>query len=519
MMSLLLVLAFVQDTVSEFKLERYVPKNWDLYVEIDGVENLVGDYKASKTGALVADALKAVKDQTGADPLGQFQHNLGVSVEELAGLVKGQLAMALSVRLRGGANVVVTADCRSTENAQKLAALIGARLPNGKEIQVGDVMGTGSKEGPTVAAAGPVVYLGSTWETCKEFVNKRTSESSNVIGDEETFKKAREAAGAGPGGVFAWANLGKFTPFLAFAPADAKDAIEKSGLAGLKGYAASIRFEGGRVVQRHILQAGDKPGGLLGELLSIEDKAASLKAAPKETAAGIYLSKEFVGILQRLGKLARDASGGAMDPEAERIFAPILGTATSLGVEAVKGGDSFSFVFYSTAAVEVVENLLDLTAVLQVMTEDKEVDGATITKVHLPDNNEFPFTGVGVTDDRAYLALDIGPIEAVHKAIKSRGATLADDDEVKALGDVEGAAVIYLDFAKAAEIVKSVVEKTPAMKAGAEKIDVVVKLLARAGRSVEIIRAKDGALIIESRSTTGLSVLTALAAAAIAGNR
>ncbi len=195
MMSLLLALTLVQDTVSDYKLERHLPKNWDAFVEIDGVEKFVADYNASKTSGLVKDALAAVKEQGGPDVLGLFEHNLGVTPEDLAGLIKGQLAAGFQFQLRGGASVIITADCRSAENAKKLVDLIANRLPNAKEIDVDDLKGMGSKEGPTVVAAGPVVYMGNTWATVKELVGKRAVDASKPIADEDVFTKARTASG------------------------------------------------------------------------------------------------------------------------------------------------------------------------------------------------------------------------------------------------------------------------------------------------------------------------------------
>lgn len=510
--------AAAQDTVVEFKLERHLPKNWDAFIEINGVEKFVEGFKASKTNDLVKAALAAVAEQGGPDVPALFEQNFGTTPEELAGFVKGQLAVGLQIRLREGLGVIATADCRTEENARKLFDLIVKRFPNAEAVDIDDLKGMKAPNGATIVAAGPVVWMGSTWKTAKDFVGRRQVGASKPIGDDDVFKKARESAGAAPGGLFAWANLGKFTPFLALAPDEAKDLVEKSGVTALTGYAASVRFDGGRVIQRHILQAGEKAGGLLGDLLAMEDRAAGLAATPKDTAAAVHLSKTFVGIVQRVIQLARDASGGEMEPELERILAPVLTEAVPFAAKIVKGGEGFAMVFDGAAAVEVFKNLLDLALVNQVMTDDKEVDGATISTLLVPDG-DFPFKAVGTTKERAYLGFDAALVEGVHKAINAGGANVAGDADVKALvegGSAEGVLVAYVDFALVDEVVNAFAERIG--RAGLGKAEAAaMKVLGSAGRSVDIVRVDHGSLIIESRSTTGLSLLTTVGAAAVAG--
>lgn len=472
-----LVLTFAQDTVAETRLERCVTKDWDVFVEIDGVEAFVGGYDKSATKKVFREVRKAMVDAGAGDVLVEFQKEVGLPLEEFVGLVKGQLAFAADVPMTFAA----LAECRDADAAKKLGDLA-------------------SKGTAAVKIDGRLVWVTSSKDM-------ELKPAVNPLAEEALFKKARTLAGAAKGGLFAYVDLTAVLPLAGLM----NEEFKKTGFAGLRAAATSLRFDAARVSQTHVFIGPSRPQGLLGTLMEMKSEKFSLAACPRSTALRICFSGEGSATALKLLKQALPDMPAMVD----LVLDPILKDAGPFGVIVFTADGGHVIGLEGKAAAKALEGLVEMLSQMGVPVTKESAGGATLGELTMGD--ESPIGAYGIKGDRVLLAKSRKQIEAGLAA--SAESMEADYKPLLEGATFEGALLMIHDYTKYRDVIASLVAGSG--HEDEKEMKVVDSVLGLAGKNVEWIGVRDGALVVESRSTSGLSLVTtaALAIPAIAKAR
>lgn len=348
------------------------------------------------------------------------------------------------------ASLVMSAECRDAESAKKLAEALEAQ--------------------GVVTIEGAVVWMA----TSKDLISGPVKAS---LADDATFKKARELTHVGKGSAFAYVSVGEIPSFVS------------EHLAQLRAAATSLKFEASRVSQTHALIGADEPTGVMKILLGTRNWPLALSKFPKSTAVGLHVTGLGAGALM---KIAKELS--PLPKAVTAILDPFIVVPGEIGGCVFQSGDGVAGAIEGDQIVLLLEALVNYAAGAGEWITKERKDGATLGELKL---GAGPFGAYAIKGGRAIVGKDRAQVE---EAMKAESA----ESEAKALlaGDTfEGLAFWYSDYAKLAAHGSEL--------AGPE----ARKVFERAGRSVEWVAIHDGAIVIEARSTSGLSLLTAAALA------
>lgn len=475
-----LLLAF-QDTEAKraFKLQDRVPADFNLFAEIDGVADFLE--ASAPMHKFLAELKSTFAKLAGKDPLKEIPLDLALKA-------RGQLAFAGRYG-PSGFTWVVAADFADEAAAKEIAAKL-----------------------PAATLAGAVLWLTSS----KDLIDLK---SDKPLSASDRFKKARDLAGAAPGRLFAYADL---EPLLAMAAAakdeDAKQLLRESGVSALRAYATSFGFEKDAVTQRQIFAYDGKLEGLLGALASVPAINLDLKTFPisavtitRHNPAAMKAIAGFLGAFSK-GRAVPDtfednlkamnSLGAGKEPVNQCILLEADGPVTVIELEDPKGYQR-----------DFVVGLTDIGA------DEKRgtVDGLDVTVL----SSDIPelellleVLGHSATSGRrCYIGPSVKALAAVHAMLAE-----AKFEPLAAGRDLKGLGVVYLDWSGLAGVLRKYVDALgPMMRlppSADAMIDAVEGVMKLAGTGYDVASIRDGAIVVDSRSSVGLTMFSSVWVAA-----
>jgi hypothetical protein len=502
---MILLLALLQDTEAAFRFERHLPRAADVFIEIDDVPAFLERTGPTELPKVVAALRKLATDLAGADLPPQF--------DELLPLCRGQLAMGVMLSIgRGGVkpDFIITADFRSREKAAEAIAKVAA----GEDVTIAEVAG---KRGPggVYFAAGPVGYFFNDERRARTFLSRRAEENASPLIDVEPYVEAFRTLAPAKGHLRAFLNLAKLKLVGALLPN--RELFDAIGADSARAYAMTLDFDGAVVVEKHLILLEKESKGLMARLGAIENEAADLKRHPADT---LHLLRASPALFDLIG---RGAELGSAPEQARDLLKALAASKSAVEHRLAPQGAGLVYSARTSAGPALYEAILDVLKQRNAPLEEKKREGLDTVVVDIPADIKQVLAGLPIgsfasSDDGFYASDEIDQILA---ARKESGATpLADAEAIKELKlpELSSWLLMVTDLKKVAytaEPFETVmgIDTDPML---ADLVSGLLDVLAMSGVGVDAVRRVDGGVMAVSRSKSGVTLLQALGAAAVA---
>ena len=330
----------------------------------------------------------------------------------------------------------------------------------------------------------------------------------------QSFAEARKTLAPGKGHAFLFVNFDKIKTFAALIPPsnrEAKRMIEKLGIETARAYAMTLDFDGGSVVEKHLLLTTEEPKGLVGAAAAIENVAVDFKGHPAGSVHVMHAEAGFLKLLWEIGDLIDNEK---LRP-AKQVVSSLV-EAKGPFVQAL-AGEPLVYTARTAAAGSIYGKLLDVVRNTGAPLEEKKRGGLDTFVVDIPGEARaylegLPIGSFAAGDGVFYMS---GSIDAIGDAHGADGPASALDLKT------DGWLVVTTDLKQVAFAVEPF-EALMGFETDPQTADIVsglLDILAESGSGTDVARSVDGGVLLESRSKSGVTLVQAafggLAAAAI----
>lgn len=516
----LLAAARPQDTVAKpaaYKLEEHIPADFNIFVSIDSGQKFMETYEDSGPAKFIRTArreiLRALRDNEGFAIGGAAVLGVLGTITKHLEKCQGQVAVAVRAQPwdpRATTDAVIAGDFVDETAAEAAAKAIP--IPKGAEE-------------PLVVRDGGRLWFYSTKAVKKE-VEETGSEKSLATSD--FFSEARKTA---TGALFLWVDVRKMWQLL---PDDetVTKIVDPIGLRSIRGYAISLTIAKDAVDQTQALFLEPKATGALGRLAAVADVPLEIKEAPAGSRMVYVASPKFAAFQGDLMRIIYEATGMIDQPGMKEGLE--LLDVVARGEKPM--GSSFLVEDGRIGGFAWVDKAEDY---LRSMRETYERAGVKYTKetrdgldIYVGEGHDNPIaemmmnfgSAIAAKDGRYYFGLDADAVARTYKLVaEGKAGSFADEPTFKALrGErpLAGWGFFYVDARSLTTFIEKV---APAMKnvqpIPEETWTSITEILKDAGAGYDVIASKNGNIVVESRSTSGVTIGSAawaMIAAAVA---
>lgn len=492
--------ALAQD--GAFKVQDQLPEDFNLFVEIDGVAGFLAAAEGGSAKPLLDGIREFIAKQSGGkDLVAMAAKELGFDPLAFIRQAKGQLAFAgrYEVSLEDGdMKWLLTLDVADAELAEQTLQKLKTKIKGAE---------------PILGRRGGVLWLAGDRVAADLLAAARPAKP---LSGGARFIEARKLMG--PGRAFAFANLEPLTALIEEIPEPlAVEMLKDFGLDGVRGYTGSASFEKEAVEIRQALLLAPKSGGLLGKLAAQSNALIDLAGLPARSGYALrYPPAAMAAFLEFYENLPEEAGLGQVLDMLRMVESQTKGKRPIVQYLVNEGDASVGVMemedpkAHHEAMQEFVTTLLGLE-----FTQSTQGDLSLATlQGEGPELEAMASARIlGYGGDRSYQGPTVEAVVAVHRGLKEKKyGSLTESKALAALVGkraLSGWGLTYLDCKEILPFFKKQLGALgPAMPFPpefTEGLDAASALLERAGVGYDVVSSRDGHLVLESRSTAGLT--------------
>lgn len=499
--------ARAQDTVAKpagYKLEEHLPADFNVFLSFDSGQKFFEGYDKSASEKFIRTARREI--------LRALRLGDGLSIPEIG--IVGALGMVTHHVEKCRGQVAVAVRAQPWDPEEEVDIVVSGDFDDEKAAENAFKMipfGKGEHE-PLVVRDGARLSIYTSAEIRKEVAD---TGAAKALAASEFFAEARKTT---PGPAFLWLDLRGYWQMIP--DDDTLDAIvDAIGVRSIRGFSASIAVTKDAVDLSQVLYLTPKAGGVLGKLAALENAPVDLRDAPAASKMVYSFTPKFIACQAEIMRLMYEPLGTMDQPgvrESLELMDLMAKTEKPMGGCFLVEGKNVGGCAWVEKAEDYVKTMREVMGKAGIKYAKESRDGLDIYVGEGDDNPvaEMMLTfgsAIAACDDRYYFGFDADSVAATHKLVTGgKGGAFADEATFKALlGDrkLEGWGFFYIDGPTLTTFIERLI---PAMKnvqpMAEETWKSIAAVLKEAGSGYDVVSSRGGNLVIESRSTTGVTI-------------